>query len=224
LPPDTLARLLAELMPVRLTAKRVLFEPGQPITTVYFPLTAVVSVLTLVQGKPVAGAALVGREGIAELPRFSGIELGIAQATVQVAGTALSMPASTFQAMVATDSVLQAVLGRYIEVRVAQLVQAAGCNLRHPIAQRCAQWLLHLHDRVQTDTVTLTHASLGLLLGVRRESVTVTVGALQQAGLIHYQRGRVSVVDRTGLEATACECYRVIADLTNRLLPPPQPN
>jgi CRP-like cAMP-binding protein len=199
----------------------VLYEPGRPIGAVYFPLSACISrVIVLADGSSLE-TALIGNEGLVGLPLYLGIPADTAQAIVQVPGTALRLGAADFRAAVAQDPALPPVLGRYTQFCVSQLGLTAACNALHAVEERCARWLLQLQDRVQRAEFPLTQEFLAALLGVRRPSVTLAAGALQRAGLIRYQRGQVTVLDRQGLEAAACECYGTLAAVQDALLPRP---
>ena len=218
LPPDEAARLLPQLTPVRLRHAEELYAAAEPIPYVYFPTTALVSLMIVLEdGKRVEMAA-VGREGMAGLPLALGSETDGHVALVQIPGEALRLGADAFRAVLADSPGLQTVLGRYSLTLLTQAGQAAACNGLHAIAERCARWLLEAHDRVGADRFLLTQDFLAAMLGVRRPSVTVAAGMLQQAGFITYRRGQVTILDREGLEASACECYSAIARETDRLL------
>jgi len=224
LPADSLAALLPVLEPVTLARKQVLYEPRALITSVHFPLTAVVSLQTVLQKKPAVAATLIGWEGLVGLSAAIGAGCDTTQVLVLAAGETLRMPAADVRTRVAADAALREVLGRYNTLLMGQLAQWTACNRHHPLHERCATWLLQLRDRVPTDTVWLTHEFLATLLGVRRESVTPIAEALQQAGFIRYRRGRLTILDRPGLETAACECYRVIRDFADLLFPAVRPH
>ena len=221
LPADVYERLRAAMTPVDLRHAQVLYEMGEPITQIYFPLTALVSLMIVLEdGKQVEMAA-VGREGVAGLPVALGSETDGHVAMAQIPGSALRMETGAFRAALAATPALQQQLGRYALVLLTQSGQAAACNGLHALAERCARWLLEAHDRVGADQFLLTQDFLAAMLGVRRPSVTLAAGMLQQAGYITYHRGRVTVLDRTGLEAASCECYDAIHAETDRLLGSP---
>lgn len=219
LPAGLARRLQQQMEPVTLALRMILYEPGTLITRVHFPDTAVISLLTLFEDGPSVEAALVGRDGMCGLPIFLGAESDATQALVQVPGSALRMTAQRFRGAVDNEPLLRDVLGRYTQILLAQMAQSAACNRLHPIHERCARWLLQTHDRVDEAEFPLTQEFLATMLGVRRAGVTVAAGMLQQAGFIRYGRGRLAVLDRDGLEGSACECYRPIVNVTNRLLP-----
>jgi CRP-like cAMP-binding protein len=218
LPADVYERLRAAMTPVQLRHAQQLYDIGEPITQLYFPTTALVSLLIVLEdGKQVEMAA-VGREGLAGLPVALGSDSDGHVAVVQVAGAALRLDTDTFRAVLRVAPELQEVLGRYTLVLITQAGQAAACNGLHALAERGARWLLEAHDRVGSDQFRLTQDFLAAMLGVRRPSVTLAAGMLQQAGLITYHRGQVTILDRAGLEAASCECYASIRRETDRLL------
>jgi CRP-like cAMP-binding protein len=169
------------------------------------------------QGEAVE-AGIVGRDGMAGLPLFLGASATHARAVCQVADGAWRMSAHVFQETVARDGALRDRLLRYTQALFHQVAQCSGCNRAHPVLERCARWLLMVQDRVETETFALTQEFLSQMLGVRRPSVTVVMGTLQRAGLICYHRGRITVKDRAGLEAAACECYGIITREADALL------
>jgi CRP-like cAMP-binding protein len=144
------------------------------------------------------------------LPLVMGVENAFVEAMVQLPGTALSMAAATFRSELDKSAPLKALLLRYNEAVHAQVSQTAACNGRHALEPRLARWLLMAHDRVDGDDLRLTQEFLALMLGVQRPSVTIAAGLLQRAGLLRYSNGLITVLDRAGLEAASCECYRVV--------------
>lgn len=220
LPHDEYQRLLPHLERVPLAAQQVLYGPHAPITHVYFPVDCVVSLLTRLRDGTVVGTALVGREGVAGLPVFLGALGGPQQAICQLAGDAWRLPVSAFLAAAEGEGRLSALLRRYTQALLLATAQRIACAHRHPMTAQCAQWLLMCADRLGTDRLTLSHASLAQMLGVRRATVTVALGELQQAGLLAYRRGRIDLLDRPGLEAAACECYGLLVATFARVLEP----
>jgi len=211
LPNDQYTQLLPYLEPVDVPAKQVLWHANATIHSLYFPRTCVMSLLTpLVDEQPVE-AATIGREGMAGTPVVLGVRVTNAEAVAQVPGTAVRVDAERFMAHVRQgDGALFGILLRYAQALQEQIAQSVACNRHHSIEERCARWLLMTQDRVGADQFPLTQEFLAFMLGVRRASVTVAAGMLQQAGLIRYQRGRITVLDRTQLEAASCECYAVV--------------
>jgi CRP-like cAMP-binding protein len=206
-------RVRAGLEPVTLTYGEVLYEPGQAIRHVYFPGSGVVSLLALVDGRLALEVGMVGREGMVGVPVVLGARRSPIRALVQGTGTALRMGAARFCSEFDANRSLQRELYRYTHGLMTQVSQTAACNRFHVLEMRLARWLLMTHDRVAADQFHMTHDFLGHMLGVRRVGVTKAAQSLQQRGLIRYSRGDITVTDRKGLEAAACECYRVVRDL-----------
>jgi CRP-like cAMP-binding protein len=218
---DDRRRIAADMEAVRLKLMETLFGVGENIDSVYFPLQSVVSVLTRAQGTSGVEVATIGNEGLVGISlSWGAAKLNPSEfLQVQVPGPALRMPASTFTAELARNSGLAGVVRRYTQAFFSQLTQQVACNGLHSIEERCARWMLMTHDRVGSDEFPLTQEFLAQMLGVRRASVSVVAGTLQQAGFIRYRRGRVTVTDREGLEGAACECYAVLREVFQRLVP-----
>lgn len=207
-----------ERVPVR--PHDLLHPPGERMRHVYFPLVGVISLMTPLQDGSFIETATVGNEGMVGLYAFlGGGVIGNHQAMGQVPGEALRMEADHFRAEIEDDrSKLRDVMFAYARALFAQISQGVACNGAHSIQERCARWLLETHDRAGGDRFELTQEFLSDMLGVRRPSVTVAARTLQQAGLIEYQRGQITVLDRSGLEQASCECYRVITEEYRRLV------
>ena len=205
--------LLAGLEPVTLTFGEVLYEPGETIRHVYFPGTSLVSLLTLADGHLALEVGLIGREGMVGIPLVLGHSKSSVRALVQGNGTALRMASARFRNEFQACLPLQRELYRYVHALMAQISQTAACNRFHVVEMRLARWLLMTHDRVKSDQFRMTHEFLGHMLGVRRVGVTKAAQALQKGKLIRYSRGDITVLDRAGLEAAACECYEVVKDM-----------
>ena len=220
LPPEDRRRLEARATRVDLELRQVLYWPDEPIAHAWFPIYAICSLLTLLGGGDTVEAGLVGREGVVGLPLFLGAAATHGRAVSQVAGAAWRLPAAAFLEEAAADGPLRDRLLRYTQALFQQVAQTSGCNRLHANEERCARWLLQLHDRVPGDTFRLTQEYLALMLGLARPSVTVVMGALQRAGLVAYHRGDLTMLDRAGLEAAACECYAITRAETERLLGP----
>jgi CRP-like cAMP-binding protein len=218
LPGAEYTRLVPHLKPVRLSAKQVLWEPEARIQSVYFPRTAVLSLLTPLANGLCVEAATVGCEGMAGTPVVLGVTTTSVRAIAQIPGAAVRVDADRFSEWLRDDGVLFPLMLRYVQALQEQTAQSVACTRRHGIDARCARWLLMTRDRVATPEFPLTHELLAIMLGVRRASVTEAALALQAAGLIRYARGTVTVVDRTGLEAASCECYHVVRRRYERLL------
>jgi CRP-like cAMP-binding protein len=214
------ADLAPHLEPVRMELKELLLEQGKRIESVYFPLTSVASLLNLVQDTSGVEIATVGNEGLVGLSLSWGIDTLNPREFVQcqVPGDALAMDAETFASKVAAGGELAWLVHRYTQAFVTQIGQQVACNGLHSIEERCARWMLLTHDRVGSDEFPLTQEFLAQMLGVRRPSVTVVAGILQQAGFIRFRRGRITITDRRGLENASCDCYRVLREVFDRLV------
>jgi len=224
LPPSELALLTPYLERVWLEQRAQLFAPEQPIVHVYFPDTAVISLVSRLGDGRSVEVGTAGSEGMAGLSLFLAEDTSSFEAFAQIAGTAHRMDAKEFVRLAATSEALHRMLLRYTQAFLTQVAQTAACNGAHLVEERCARWLLMTSDRVDGDEFALTHEFLAFMLGVRRAGVTVTMRALQDAGIIAYGRGRIGIVDRAALEAVSCECYRVVRDHFERLLPGERPS
>ena len=201
--------------------KYVLADSGDPINEVYFPVDAVVSVLTRMDDGASVELATVGNEGLVGVTVAWGAKTMNPKefATVQVPGTIVSMDREAFRQELQRQGPLSSLVERYTQAFFAQVSQQVACNGLHSVEQRCARWLLLTQDRAGTDEFPMTHEFLAQMLGVRRATVTVTAGILQKAGFVQFTRGRAAIVDREGLEDAACECYAVTREVYERLLP-----
>lgn len=217
LDPQTFERVASSLERVSVVQRAILHEYDQPIEHVYFPESCVGSVVGVMADASAVETATIGFEGMVGIMLFFGTDRMAAQAFCQVPGEAYRLPAAQFQQVVRTPSV-HSMLGRYAQALFTQVGQSAACNRMHTMKQRCARWLLQTHDRVHANEFTLTQDFLAQMLGVRRATVTEAAGALQQAGVISYKHGRITVLDRPGLEKMCCECYSIIAREYDRLI------
>jgi CRP-like cAMP-binding protein len=220
-PPGDLARLWPRLQPVELALRQVLHAPEEPVTAVYFPESGYISRLAPMDDGDSAEVGLIGPEGLDGLAVLLGGDSDSFETMVQAPGTALRIDATAFREELDRTPSLRTVLHRYALAHFEQVARSAACNGRHVIEQRLARWLLMGHDRVEGDEYPMTHEFLSMMLGVRRAGITVAAGALQKAGLIRYERGRMRITDRPGLEAAACECYGIARRAYDRLLGPP---
>ncbi|MBA2585028.1 MAG: Crp/Fnr family transcriptional regulator [Chthoniobacterales bacterium] len=210
LPPPALRRLRKHLKEVTLSRRDSLHEPGKPFRFVYFPETAMASLLTVLKDGTQTEVASIGREGMVGLPAFLGAKRSARRAICQMPGTAWRLSAAELVRQTHRGGPLSDLLHRYAQALFTQMAQLATCNRLHTIEQRCCCWLLMTHDRVEGDEFYVTHEFLSEMLGARRSGVTVIAGTLQRAGLISYTRGRVTILDRRGLEKAACECYAIV--------------
>ena len=221
LQPEDRRRLETDMEWVELPRDTVLYEPGSPLRHVYFPASAVVSLVTSMEDGAATEVAVVGNEGIVGVCAFLGGAPAHSGAVVQRAGHAWRMSAAAVvQHMQRSPDVLQALL-RYTQFLFTHLVQTSACNRHHGLEQQMCRWLLLHVDRAAGDELKVTQERIAGMLGVRREGVTVTAIKLQKDGLIRYGRGRIAIADRQGLEERCCECYAVIRDADDRqsLLP-----
>ena len=218
LPAADRRRLLDRMELVELDLRQRIYEPGKPIEHVYFPLTTVISMLAVMEDGQAVEVATMGNEGMAGLPVFLGASTSPDLAFAQIPGRALRLPAGEFHELANGAGTVQALLQRYTQAFFVQLAQGAACNRLHSVDQRLARWLLMTHDRVGQDQFPLTQEFMAQMLAVRRATVTEAARRLQQALLITYSRGIITIVDRPGLEAASCECYRIITDEHTRLL------
>jgi len=200
-----------------LALSQVVYESGGRLDHVYFPTTAVVSCLYTMQDGSTAEMAVVGNDGVVGVSSFLGSDSAPHRAVVQVAGDALRVHSKVLQEEFSRGSILQRTLLRYTHALITQISQTAVCNRLHSMDQRLCRWLLLCHDRVNRSEIMMTQEYIANMLGGRRESVTVAAGRLQDAGLIHYSRGHIKILDRNGLEAVVCECYRIVEDDLERL-------
>jgi CRP-like cAMP-binding protein len=218
LPKKDYRQLRDELEPVTLVFGDILFEPGENIRHVYFPENSIVSLLSAVDEREHIEVGIVGNEGMAGLPVFMGVSKSRHRGLVQGEGGALRMKAAVLRREAGNAGPLQKLLHRYTHSLLTQISQSAACNRFHPVNTRLARWLLMTHDRITGDEFRLTQEFLSQMLGVRREGVTLAAGVLQKQKLISYSRGQIRVLDRAGLEAAACKCYRVMKDEYDNLL------
>jgi CRP-like cAMP-binding protein len=211
LPRSTAARLLSIAAPVQLAQKQVLWSPGAPIEWIYFPQTSVVSFLGVLSDGRAVEAVTVGREGIIGAP--AALSVGVASLMVicVIAGDAWRVPVGAFRQAMEADSALSALLKRYEFARFTHLSRAVVCKTMHTVEAQCVTWLLLAHDRISGDEMSLTQQFLGTVRGIRRGTIVHLLGRLRAAGLIDYRYGRLTILDRAGLEAHACECYEAIA-------------
>jgi CRP-like cAMP-binding protein len=195
---------------VSLRQGSILQEQEAPVEQVYFPLSGVISLVTVMEGGDMIQTALVGSEGAVGAFGGLGPWNAFSRALVQLPGKAVVIPVARFQAAVGQSDRIRNLILRYKEALLAQVQQTAACNALHPLEARLARWLLQVLDRVDDPNLPLTQNFIAQMLAVRRSTVSVIAGKLQQAGLINYPRGRIVVLDWPKLEETACECYRTI--------------
>jgi CRP-like cAMP-binding protein len=195
---------------VFLETPQQIYEAGRPIREVYFPIDAVLSVVTHMRDGGSIEVGTVGREGVSAIPLLLGATTSANESYCQVPGHALVISSDHFREMLdARNDQFRSVLDRFLQAYVNMLGQLAGCNGTHSIYERCARWLLLTHDRVNSDQIALTHEYLSMMLGARRSGVTIAAATLQEAGFIRYTHGQIVILNRAGLEEASCECYEV---------------
>ena len=219
LPTADFERVFPHLELVTLELGQVMAESGQKISHAYFPTTAIISMMYTMENGDSAEIAVVGRNGVVGISLFLAGGKTSSSTVVQNAGLAYRLSSSHLAAEFDMHAAMMRILLRYTQALVAQMTQTAVCNLHHRLEQQLCRWLLARVDLVSSDSLTATHELIGNMLGVRREGVTGEASKLQTAGLIQYKRGRVKVIDRAGLERLACECFRLVKEEYERLLP-----
>ena len=218
LPSGDRRRVFAECETVELTFADVLYTPGDRLSHVYFPTTSFISLIMPVDGSSSLEVGLVGNEGMFGIPLVLGVDASPVRAVVQGAGSALRMDAPVFCRELGRSPALQRELDRYVFVHLNQLAQTAACTRFHVVEARLARWLLMTQDRAHADSFHVTQEFLALMLGVRRVGVTKAASSLQKSRLIHYTRGDITVLDRRGLKAASCGCYKADRDSYDRIL------
>jgi CRP-like cAMP-binding protein len=219
LPAQDRERLLPHLELVPMPLGHVLYESGNELRHVYFPTTSIVSLLYVMMDGASAEIAVVGHDGIIGVALFMGGETMPNRAVVQSAGHAYRLKGALLKQEFNRSGELQHLLLRYTQALLTQMAQTAVCNRHHSLDQQFCRWLLLSLDRLPADELVMTQELIANMLGVRREGVTEAAGNVQRAGLIEYQRGHITVLDRAGLEARTCECYAVVRKEFDRLLP-----
>ncbi|HEX8155379.1 MAG TPA: Crp/Fnr family transcriptional regulator [Thermoanaerobaculia bacterium] len=217
------ARIAVKLERTPLEFRQVMFEEGKPIRYVYFPIDAVVSLLTVMEDGAAVEVGTIGSEGMVGMPLLLGASTSPGLAFAQIVGESWRMAAEDFLPEVRRGGAFSDLLHRYMQYFFIQVSQSTACNRLHPAEERCARWLLQSRERVGKDDFPLTHEFLGQMLGVRRATVTIIAGALQQAGLIEYRRGVVRILDVERLEEASCECYQKVRDEYARVIGPQPP-
>jgi len=219
LPDAESQRWLPQLEPVEMPLGQVLYESGGTLSHVYFPTTAIVSLLYVMENGASAEIAVVGNEGIVGISLFMGGDSTPSRAVVQSAGLGFRLRAQVMKDAFNQAGAVLHLLLRYTQALITQMAQTAVCNRHHSLDQQLCRWLLLSLDRLQGNELVMTQELIANMLGVRREGVTEGALKLQQAGLIRYARGHISVLDRMGLEKRSCECYAVVKKEYDRLLP-----
>lgn len=218
LPPEDLAQLIEHLEPVALPKKQVLYEVGAPLDHVYFIEEGLASVLTTMEDGGSSEVGMVGPEGLVGASALLGGSVSAQYVVMQLPGRGHHIAARHCKSIFDDSPRVRQVVLRFIEDLLNLSSQTAGCNRLHSVEQRSARWLLMASDRIRSNVLPLTQEFLAAMLGVRRSGVSEAASELQRSGLIHYRRGQITIIDRAGLEDTACECYQLDKRRVERLL------
>jgi CRP-like cAMP-binding protein len=208
------------LTPVDLERGRLLYDPGDPIDTVYFPQDGVISLMTLMENGAAIESATIGREGALGLMAAVAPRQSLSRAIVQTPAKVMRMGAAQLHDAWERSPAIRDLVDKHTEALFGHAIQSVACNALHPVEARFCRWLLTCHDRISSDTVALTQEFLADMLGVQRTTVTAVARSLQEKGAIRYRRGVVDIIERQMLEQSACECYGAIHRTYERLLPP----
>jgi len=218
LPTVEFERIAADLELVELPLGQILYEPGKQMSHAYFPVSAVVSLHYVMASGASAESAGVGNEGVVGISLFMGGDTTPSSAVVPIAGHAYRLQSHLLKREFSRAGLMQRLLLRYTQALLTQISQTAACNRHHSVEQQLCRWLLLTLDRAPTRELVMTQQLVASMLGVRREGITEAAGNLQLAGFIQHRRGHITVLDRSGLETRACECYAIVRDELNRLL------
>lgn len=218
LPAEEFKRIIPKLETVSFKLGDVLYEADEKMSHIYFPTTAVISLLYIMENGSTAEIGIAGNDGAVGIALFMGSETTPSRAIIQSAGEAFKMKSADLLAEFKRGEIFQMLLLRFTMALFAQISQTAVCNRLHSVEQQLCRWLLLSHDRLNSDKLVMTHDLISNMLGVRREGVTLAAKKLAERKLITNKRGTITVIDRLGLEAAVCECYQVVNDEYNRLL------
>ena len=218
LPPAVLARLEPHLESVDLRRKDVLFRGNEPSRACYFPVTAVISLVSTLESGESLGVGLVGRHGLAPISVFPGIFTMPCDGVVQIPGVAQRISADVLREEVLANEPLNGQLRRYAQFLLVRVVQMSVCNMFHPVDQRCIRWLLTVSDLIADGDIPVTHDLIATMLGAHRPTVTLVLRSLHKAGLVCESRGRIVIRNRRALERSCCACYRTMRNEQHRLL------
>jgi CRP-like cAMP-binding protein len=219
LPKPSRDRLCAKAQIVSVSVEDILYHPGDSITSVYFPLTCVISLMTEMKNGATIEIATVGNEGMLGIAAYLGIDVAVSRGITQVPGKALRVGVEDFKRVAKTEEPLDIILRRYTHALLTQIARSGGCNSLHSVEERYARWLLMMHDRTNVDVFAFTQEFLSGMLGVSRARVNIVAGMLEKAGLVKHSRKQITVLDWNRLEASSCDCYRVIKEEFARVLP-----
>jgi CRP-like cAMP-binding protein len=205
---------------VHLAVQERIYEPEKTIRLVYFPLDSVLSIVSVMKDGNQIEIGTIGREGVSAFPLLMGASSTANDCYCQVPGTAVQIEAKVFRLLSTTNAGFRQLLYRYLQAYVNMLGQLAACNRLHTVYERCARWLLMTDDRVGLTDIPLTHEYLAMMLGTNRSGVTIAAATLRNAGFIRYKNGKITILDRLGLEDASCECYAVAREQFAGLLRP----
>ncbi|HEY9085385.1 MAG TPA: Crp/Fnr family transcriptional regulator [Candidatus Tyrphobacter sp.] len=203
---------------VHLRTRQPIYDANEQIRKVFFPINSVLSVVARLEDGQMIEVGTIGREGVSGIPLLFGSTTSANESYCQVPGRAISLPAAFFTHLQEGNPGFRRLLDQYLQAYINLLGQLAACNRLHSVYERCARWLLLTHDRVQVDVLPLTHEFLAMMLGTRRSGVTIAAATLKNAGFIEYAQGRITILDRAGLEGASCECYAVARGQFGELL------
>ena len=218
LPADDFERVQTKLEPVSCNLGEVLYESGDKMNYAYFPTTAIISMLYIMESGATAEIGIIGNDGVLGMALFLGGDTTTSRAIIQSAGEAFTMKAEDLKAEFALGGIFQKLMLRYTQALTTQISQTAVCNRLHSVEQQLCRWLLLSHDRLHSDQLVMTHDLISNMLGVRREGITLAAQKLASKKLIKNNRGTITIIDRQGLEESVCECYEVVNNEYNRLL------
>ena len=218
LPEQEYQRIAPYFKQVELNGGEILSEPGEEIYQIYFPQTAMISLVSIMMDGSTTEIGLIGNEGLVGLAAILGGNSTTSRSIVQISGTALKVPANIILQEFNRAQKLNQLILLYTQALFTQVSQSAACNRQHNIEERLARWLLSVQDCVLQNELPLTQEFIANMLGTRRSGVTVAAGILQQAGIIRYSRGKITILNQHDLEATSCECYRLVQNEFIRLL------
>ncbi len=204
------ARFADRLTPVSWEAGEILYQPDQPQTHVYFPVSGMLSLVSVMRDGRLAEVGVIGREGAAGMSASGYVDRAFTRLVGRIPGSGYRVAAADFEDMIDESVGLCSAVVRWREVMLRMTVQSVACNALHQVRERCARWILATHDRSEDNQLSLTQEFLAELLGVKRNAINIAARDLQQQGIIEYRRGRVAVIDRDGLEQVSCECYGLI--------------
>ena len=215
---DEFVRVTAKLEPISLKLGEVLYESGDKLDYAYFPTTAIISMLYIMENGATAEIGVIGNDGLVGNALFMGSDTTTSRAVIQSTGAVLRMKAKDLKIEFALGGMFQKLLLRYTQALMTQISQTAVCNRLHAVEHQVCRWLLLSHDRLDSDMLVMTHDLISNMLGVRREGVTLAAQKLAKRKLIKNVRGTITIIDRQGLEEAVCECYAVVNNEYNRLL------